>query len=245
MRRDLRRFAARTGAAALALWFVQSCDNTDRVEKPVDELTDRDTVQFTDPDPDVPESDTEETDMAPTPADGIEQGDLVITELMIGSESCPDAQGEYVEIFNTTNRMINLRGLVFQSGATRYTVPNDTFLDPQRFAVGFSGAGADCGYSFEYIWRHGDAVQLANGGSRIALKNRLWDIDVVDTSGWRFIPNRVAPPGRSLQLDPAKQTVADNDAKSAWCLTPVLEERQAQRGRFGDRHPGRGERALS
>ena len=51
-------------------------------------------------------------DDCPTPMLGVMPGDLVITELMIDPAATTDLRGEWIEILNTTDERIDLKGMV-------------------------------------------------------------------------------------------------------------------------------------
>ncbi|HIA04535.1 MAG TPA: lamin tail domain-containing protein, partial [Myxococcales bacterium] len=48
----------------------------------------------------------------------VKAGDLVITEVMFNPVQVIDSKGEWIELYNTTNKSIDLRGLTLQDAGT-------------------------------------------------------------------------------------------------------------------------------
>jgi hypothetical protein len=65
-------------------------------------------------------------------------GDLVITEVLYDSAAVVDSVGEWVELYNTTGRLIELNGLVIQSpgsGTLTYTLSGGRLLAANDWLV--------------------------------------------------------------------------------------------------------------
>lgn len=63
-------------------------------------------------------------------------GDLVITELMVDPRAVPDAQGEWVEIANLSEALVELDGCTLtDDGGNRYVFPEDTMLGPSQGGI--------------------------------------------------------------------------------------------------------------
>jgi hypothetical protein len=63
-------------------------------------------------------------------------GDLIITEFMAHSKGVPDAQGEYIELYNTAFYPVNLNGCIIQDASALYVAPaEDVWIEPGEFAV--------------------------------------------------------------------------------------------------------------
>ena len=93
--------------------------------------------------------------------------DLVITEYLANPVGIADAAGEYFEIFNTTDNLIDLNGLVVRDdGSNSFTVIALT-LAPQNFAVFSSSDGSSLGISPDYIY--GSSMALTNTDDEIGL----------------------------------------------------------------------------
>lgn len=93
--------------------------------------------------------------------------DLVITEYLANPVGVSDADGEYFEIFNATNDVIDLAGLVVRDdGSNSFTV-SALIVAPRAFAVLASSDGMPLGLSPSYIY--GSGMSLTNGDDEIGL----------------------------------------------------------------------------
>jgi Mn-containing catalase len=114
------------------------------------------------------------------------------------SSGSPDAQYEFIELFNGENYAVDLSGFTFSQGVT-FTFPANTTIDPSEYiiiaidAATYSGQGYDV-----YQWASGD---LDNTGETIELRNAdnfLIDIVTYDeVSPWPTGANNTGP---SLEL---------------------------------------------
>ena len=103
-------------------------------------------------------------------------GDLVISEYMANSEEVPNAEGEYIELYNTTFYAVNLNGCVIQDASALYIAPStDVYIQPGEFAV--VGASAvpyahyyypDAPPPFSLNNIGGDQITVTCGGTLIA-----------------------------------------------------------------------------
>ena len=93
--------------------------------------------------------------------------DLVITEYLANPVGIADADGESFEIYNTTNSLIDLDGLVIRDdGSNSFTV-TALMLTPQSFAVFSSSDGTSLGITPDYIY--GSSMALTNTDDEIGL----------------------------------------------------------------------------
>ncbi len=104
-------------------------------------------------------------------------GDIVITEFKPDPDCVSDANGEYFEIYNTTNSVINIDGwTVTDNGTNNHTINNSGPLDVP--ASGFltlcrngdfnTNGGVSCDYSFPFILvNSGDQIELKSGPTTI------------------------------------------------------------------------------
>ncbi len=92
---------------------------------------------------------------------------LVITEYLANPVGVRDADGEYFEIFNTTDNPVDLGGLVVRDdGSNSFTLTALT-LAAQSFAVLSSSDGTSLGIIPDYIY--GSSMALTNTGDEIGL----------------------------------------------------------------------------
>jgi hypothetical protein len=145
----------------------------------------------------------------------LQAGDIVITEVMITPVGCgEEARGEYFEVFNNTDLLIDLDGMIVLDEDSSYEIAQTALVPPrgyytfQSYAAGLSRC-IDLGPTFagyqndpfdnerdQLILRRPDGVEL----------DRV-ELDFANSAG------------ASWQLDPtsAMSTTA-NDARTAWCL---------------------------
>ena len=112
--------------------------------------------------------------------------DLIITEYLANPIGISDADGEYFEVFNTTNDNIDLDGLVVRDdGSNTFTV-SMAVIAPLSFAVFSNSDGASLGITPAYIY--GGSMALTNGDDEIGLYglNELLINKVAYTDGDQF-----------------------------------------------------------
>ena len=159
-------------------------------------------------DSDSASDDTGLVPLAPGP------GDLVITEIMPNPEFCSDSDGEYFEVMNATNSVLDLSSVtvadnISVSGLT--AVNGDFLLDPGQAVVFsrsnwcFSVSGVE---HYTYL-----ALALSNSGDVVEVLSSGVSIDVVDYNGWA-----AAPSGVAWELDRGSFDAVANDLESNWCL---------------------------
>jgi hypothetical protein len=136
-----------------------------------------------------------------TITDNDEAPNIIINEIHYNpseSSGSPDAQYEFIELYNGENYAVDLSGFTFSQGVT-YTFPANTTINPSEYiiiaidAATYSGQGYDV-----YQWASGD---LDNTGETIELRNAdnfLIDIVTYDeVSPWPTGANNTGP---SLEL---------------------------------------------
>lgn len=163
-------------------------------------------------------------------------GDLVITEIH-GPQSGADAYGEWIEIYNSTSRTIDLTGLAVTltkiDGSTqaRFLVRNATSIAPASYAVfGKQIAGdepdhVDYGYISDLDGKLYDtaAVEVISCGTRIDLlvyRN-------LPTKGSVILDGAIDPP-----------TAEANDDEANLCLDTAEDDMSEQSGIRGTPQKG-------
>ena len=164
-------------------------------------------------------------------------GELVLTELMIDAAAVSDEHGEWVELYNASDRSISLDGLVLgDDNVDAWPLDGGVSVAAGDYAVlcadTASGAngGVSCDGSFHYnTW--GEGFALANAGDEVKLS--LDDGTVIDRM--TYSDGQVSP-GVALGVDPDKVDAAANDAAGAWCLqdSPLSGGDQGTPGRVND-----------
>jgi hypothetical protein len=140
-------------------------------------------------------------------------GDLVITEVMVDPENCPDFDAEYFEVYNASGSPIDLQGLEMEINGTVITLSRSYPIPPDTWAVaeywsGATAAGCYAGLVHDFLF---DGNQLPNGGTRIELRNLTQVLDTVD------LTDLARQPGAAMTLDPSALDITANDDPSNWC----------------------------
>lgn len=148
-------------------------------------------------------------------------GELIISEIMNNPAILSDSEGEWIEIYNTSNRELNLEGLYFKRNASNDSVQIDTniYIPAQGRAVLARTASACENISFVY----GSGISLPNSGSNLL---SLWlhsetsstCIAELDYGGSNF-PSSQA--GASLQLCLAAHSSAAYQDGANWGLSTL------------------------
>ncbi len=146
-------------------------------------------------------------------------GDLVVTEVMFnpyGNGKVADANGEWVEVYNTTAKAYDLGGMVIKSVGDKeyFTVPAGTSIAAKGYAV--FGPSADTtlngGVKIAAAWAK--TLTLTNAIDGVSLESNGIVIDAMAydvTKGW---PNLN---GVALSLHPDHLNATDNDLVDNWC----------------------------
>ena len=145
-------------------------------------------------------------------------GDVVITELMIDPAAVPDAQGEWIEVYNNTSNTLNLATWTLTDDAGEsfdiqakggVLVPAGGYAVLCSLAEWDYNGGVLC--DVEYA-----GFSLSNIADTVTLKLGSTVIDTVsyDTGNGWTVPN-----GASLQLDIAQRDAAANNNPGAWCTS--------------------------
>jgi hypothetical protein len=153
-------------------------------------------------------------------------GDLVLTEVMIEpslSDCATMAYGQYVELKNATDHVVNLQGLVLRYGARTHVVTERALLQPGAYAVGRPDTTACAGYppSFLSDFTYSTLVVLMAQGSDTTVRLQRPDsvlVDSVDYGRWELGGSAVRVlPGHAAQLKAGAEDATSNDAPDGWC----------------------------
>lgn len=156
-------------------------------------------------------------DISNTPQNGaIGYGELLITEIMPNPAALSDTEGEWFEIYNHSDRVINLQNLILgRDDVNRHTIIDSIDLSPGSYIVierTDLATNAD-GYTY------GSGILLPNTGAVLTIFNEGTEtgpgapIFSVDYGGTDF-PN-VA--GASISLSPDLINAADAVRGASWC----------------------------
>ena len=155
----------------------------------------------------------------------LEPGSLVIAELLPNPATVTDDKGEWIEVYNPSEKPRTINGLRIAVGPKdkAFVVAVSSPLDvvvPAKGRIVFgnnANAATNGGVAIDYAY---SKLTLANAGTRLALLSRdptQTGVDaVVDEitygSGWPIAS------GKSMAVDPTYLDVAGNDAPGHWCF---------------------------
>lgn len=146
-------------------------------------------------------------------------GDLIITEMMVDPDECPDFNAQYFEVFNASGEAVDLMGMSIQIQSGRVTELTQSYpvaAGAWALAEYQSGAAiATCytGLLNDFLWTNN---RLLNDGSMITLFNDIGIIDTVDLRDLATIP------GAALSLDVSQVDAIANDDPYNWCHSERL-----------------------
>ena len=142
------------------------------------------------------------------------EGDVIFTEIMQNPSAVGDSNGEYVEIYNTTDSTIDLEGWVIKDDATTteaHTITNLT-IPANGYAV--LGNDSDSSTNGGYTNNHQfNGVYLGNSTDGIILECSGTVIDQVIWDNGTTFPD---PNGKSMELKTNKYSSTDNDDGANW-----------------------------
>ncbi|MCX7835779.1 MAG: lamin tail domain-containing protein [bacterium] len=143
---------------------------------------------------------------------------IVITEIMYNPGTPADPQGEWFEIYNSTNAPIDLQGWTFNDNSARDTIRTSFVIQPGQYRVFAYNVDTLATYGITAHFDYVNGIQLANGTDRIVIYNANGEmVDSVTYSG--TAPWPVSMNGRSISLiDPS----LDNTLPTSWEYSPVL-----------------------
>ncbi len=160
------------------------------------------------------DNDCDGTPDGPCPA----PGELVVTEFMADSLAVNDAQGEWIEVHNTTNRTLSLRGMRVKDGNNTLVLMGSPAVAPGGYFIIGQDADPNLNGGVTVDYEH-SAFFLNNGtpdGITLeqdpAVGGAVVDTLSYDQATWPI------QAGAAAQLSPGNLNAADNDSPSSWCL---------------------------
>lgn len=162
---------------------------------------------------------TEDTTQQPPQIGDITPGELIITEIMANPTALSDTEGEWFELFNSSERDINLQNLILgRNGSDRHTITDSIILTPGDYYV-MSRTAQATDVINQYIY--GTDILLANTGAELTIFN----------AGTETIPGPVifsvnygnsgfpTAAGASITLSPDHLNAADALLGTNWCTS--------------------------
>ncbi len=179
-----------------------------------------------DTDAPTPTDTSQPADTDPPTAAGLAFGDLVLTELMIEPSTLdcdPVLTGQYIELKNATDHVVNLQGLVLRFGQASDAVAQDVRVQPGAYVVGRPDTTACPGFppSFSADFTYAASVVLSAQGPSTTvqiLTPQSITIDSVNVNPWALGgPSARFLSGHAAHLNAGAEDAASNDLPSNWC----------------------------
>jgi len=159
-------------------------------------------------------------DISPNPTNSsIKYGELLITEIMFDPSAQSDTQGEWFEIYNNSDRTINLQNLVLvRSGTSKHSITNSAELMRGHYYV-FARTATAIDVPNSYVY--GTAISLPNTGAVLAIYNAdsganpgalIFSVNY----GAANFPNQA---GASIILNPAMVNPIAALLGASWCIS--------------------------
>ena len=147
-------------------------------------------------------------------------GDVVVTEFMVKPAAVGDAVGEWVEVYNPGDVAIDIAGWVLKDdNAQKHTITATVPLVIPAKGLRVLGINGDKakngGVAVDYVYT---GFTLANTADTITLE---WNGQTIDTV--KYVKKTLASDGfeiadgKTVALDPAHWTAAENDASANYC----------------------------
>lgn len=148
-------------------------------------------------------------------------GTIIVTEIMKDPSFVTDANGEYIELYNTTGAAIDINGWTLKDNGTDSTVINNggPLLVPAGgfLVLGVNGTFAtNGGVTVAYDWGTTTNFTLGNADDEVVLVNGTTVICCVEYLNGGVWPD---PAGASMTLDPASFDVLSATSGPNWCVS--------------------------
>lgn len=161
-------------------------------------------------------------------------GDLLITEIMNNPGAVADPDGEWVELYNTSERTLIMNGVVLSSsvdGDYYQIASDDTLLlaPGEYFVIGGNGAtDQNGGVELDAVWEN---TTLSNESDELVVSA---DGVTLDTVAWDDGATFPDPAGASMTLDKEHYDVSTNDSGEWWCPAGVVWSPTSDAGSPGE-----------
>ena len=154
----------------------------------------------------------EQQEQPPEEPVSIQQGDIVINEIMQNPKAVFDAYGEWFEFYNTTDADIDLSGCVIKDVISDFHTINSLIAPANSYSVlGQNGdINQNGGAVVDYVYF---GTTLGNSSDQIILECNGIEIDRVEYGPEFQFPN---PNGASMSL---ASPALDNNVGANWCLS--------------------------
>ncbi len=167
-----------------------------------------------------------------------DEGVIIITEIMKNPFAVSDSDGEWFEIFNTSQEILDLNGWIIKDADTNEHIINnggELLIQPEEYFVLGNNSDFETNGGVEVDYEY-SGFTLANGDDEVIL---CWIevtvvIDRVDYDDGETFPD---PTGASMALDPEYMNYIDNDIGENW-YTSYTPFGDGDFGTPGEANPG-------
>jgi len=140
-------------------------------------------------------------------------GDIIITEIMNNPSAVVDSEGEWFEIYNTTNdKTFNLENIAFGNGLSEFVIDKPLNIKPLSYII-FSqndDPNTNGGVTVDYKY---DNMNLGNIAGEIYIIGSSDYIDLVEYDSF------IMEEGKSISLNPSNLNPSNHNDSSLWCLS--------------------------
>ena len=152
---------------------------------------------------------------APASASDLDKGDLIVSELLNKPAAVDQAYGEWIELHNTTDKLVDLGGLdvSLESGAA-FTVDDGVTVEPGGYVVLAREGDLDLngGIASDFDYRSDFALDDDRDTLTLSVGDK--ELDVVAFDQDAFFPDI---DGAAMSLDFDHQDADANDDGQRWC----------------------------
>jgi hypothetical protein len=145
-------------------------------------------------------------------------GDILITEIMYDPASLSDSEGEWFEIFNNTNKTLDLNHLIIRKNTTeQHTIDSSILVNSHSYYILSRTKSAVSGIKYVY----GSSISLNNTGAVLSLYNygsNGNDGSLICSVNYGAV-GFPSGSGASIGLSPLLLNVNDMLSGSSWCTS--------------------------
>ncbi len=153
------------------------------------------------------------TSTEPSPSSAPQADDLIITEIMYNPQSVSDSKGEWFEIYNLSNKELDLKGCIFSDNdKDDFTINQSLIINPNDYLIlgknnnSTENGGAEVDFTY-------NGFTLANSEDEIIITCNEQEIDRVEYGKSRDFPDKA---GYSIILADVN---LNNNLGENWCLS--------------------------
>jgi len=147
----------------------------------------------------------------PPPCEGME--DLVISEIMHDPSALSDGDGEFIEVYNSSDSTCPLLGFeISRTGSASHVIADEFSVDAGEYVVLAKSDVLGTVVAVDYVY--GTSITLTSETEICLISSDGVELDCVayGSSDWDMPSS-----GASLSLDPDNLDASDNDEPGSWC----------------------------